>query len=42
MQAAKDESINLPSINYTVAAVQRKVFTRSNIGLMLINKQAFP
>ncbi|HEV8512793.1 MAG TPA: DUF5916 domain-containing protein, partial [Cyclobacteriaceae bacterium] len=41
MQAAKDESINLPSINYTVAAVQRKVFSRSNIGLMLINKQAF-
>jgi len=41
MQAAKDESINLPSINYTVAAVQRKIFTRSNIGLMLINKQAF-
>ena len=41
MQAAKDESINLPSINYTVAAAQRKISTRSNIGLMLINKQAF-
>jgi hypothetical protein len=41
MQAAKDESIELPSTNYTVAAVQRKIFTRSNIGLMLINKQAF-
>ncbi len=41
MQAAKDDGINLPSINYTVAAVQRKVFARSNIGLMLINKQAF-
>lgn len=41
MQAAKDESIRLPSENYTVAAVQRKIFTRSNIGLMLINKQAF-
>ncbi|MFM9840917.1 MAG: DUF5916 domain-containing protein [Cyclobacteriaceae bacterium] len=40
MQAAKDESINLPSTNYTVAAIQRKVFARSNIGLMLINKQA--
>ena len=41
MQAAKDESINLPSTNYTVAAVQRKLFARSNIGLMMINKQAF-
>ncbi len=41
MQAAEDNSINLPSINYTVAAVQRKVFTRSNIGLIAINKQAF-
>jgi hypothetical protein len=40
MQAAKDEAINLPSTNYTVAAIQRKVFARSNIGLMLINKQA--
>ncbi|GHM98590.1 hypothetical protein WSM22_00800 [Cytophagales bacterium WSM2-2] len=41
MQAAEDDKINLPSINYTVAAVQRKLFTRSNIGLMLINKQSF-
>ena len=41
MQAAKDESINLPSTNYIVAAVQRKLFARSNIGLMMINKQAF-
>ncbi len=41
MQAAKQESINLPSINYTVGVVQRKISTRSNIGLMLINKQAF-
>ena len=41
MQAAKEEEINLPSINYTVAAVQRKIFARSNIGLMMINKQGF-
>ena len=41
MQAAEDKSINLPSTNYTVAAVQRKVFSRSNIGLIAINKQAF-
>ncbi len=41
MQAAEDKSINLPSINYTVAAVQRKIFARSNIGVILINKQSF-
>ncbi len=41
MQAAKDESIKLPSTNYTVVAIQRKIFARSNIGLMMINKQAF-
>jgi hypothetical protein len=40
MQAAKDDAINLPTTNYTVAAIQRKVFARSNIGMMLINKQA--
>ena len=41
MQAAEDKSIDLPSINYTVAAVQRKVFARSNIGVIAINKQSF-
>jgi len=39
MQAAKEESVNLPSINYTVAAIQRKISTRSNVGLILINKE---
>ena len=41
MQAAEDPSINLPSINYTAAAVQRKIFSRSNIGVIVINKQSF-
>ncbi len=41
MQAAEDNSINLPSINYSVAAVQRKIFGRSNIGAIFINKQTF-
>ena len=40
MQAAEDRSINLSSINYTVGAIQRKVFSRSNIGMILINKDA--
>ena len=41
MQAAKDGAIGLPSYNYTVAALQRQVFTRSNISAILINKQNF-
>lgn len=41
MQTAKDESIGLPSTNYTVAAVQRKLFSRSNIGMIFVNKEAF-
>lgn len=40
MQTAKDEDYDLPSYNYTVAALQRKVFSRSNIGLIFVNKQA--
>lgn len=39
MQAAAIEEINLPQINYTVTALQRKVFARSNIGLIFVNKQ---
>ncbi len=41
LQAAKVDSINLPSTNYTVAAIQRRIFTRSSIGLIMINKQYF-
>ncbi len=41
MQAGEDKEIHLPSTNYTVATVQQKVFARSNIGMILINKQAF-
>jgi hypothetical protein len=41
MQAGEDEKINLPSTNYLVATVQQKVFSRSNISMILINKQAF-
>jgi len=41
MQTVEDTQINLPSTNYMVASLQRKVFTRSNIGLIMINKQAF-
>lgn len=41
MQAAEDEAISLPSINYTVAAIQQQVFTRSNISALFVNKQSF-
>lgn len=41
MQAGEIESIGLPSTNYTVATFQQKVFSRSNIGMIFVNKQAF-
>lgn len=41
IQAARDKDIALPSTNYTVASVQRKVWERSNIGVIFVNKQAF-
>ncbi len=41
MQTADDEENDLPSFNYIVAALQRKVFARSNIGAIFVNKQTF-
>lgn len=41
MQAAEDKSISLPSINYSVAAIQQQVFSRSNISALFVNKQSF-
>ncbi len=41
MQAAKDEEIGLPALNYTVGVVQRKVFARSAIGAIFVNKESF-
>jgi len=41
MQAGKESEIKLPSTNYTVATMQQKVFARSNIGFIFVNKQAF-
>lgn len=31
----------MPSLNYTVGVLQRKIFKRSNIGAFVINKQSF-
>lgn len=41
MQTADNPENGLPSYNYTVAALQRKVFTRSNVGFIFVNKQTF-
>ncbi len=41
MQGEQDRDIGLLSTNYTVATFQQKVFSRSNIGMIFVNKQAF-
>lgn len=40
MQTAKQVENDLPSFNYTVAAVEQRVFKRSNIAFLFVNKQA--
>ncbi len=40
MQAAKQEENGLPAFNYTVAALQHRVFSRSNISAIFVNKQS--
>ena len=40
MQTGSINSIGLPTQNFVVASVQRRVFSRSNIGLIFINKQS--
>ncbi len=40
MKTAKQEHIGLPAQNFTVFALQRKVFARSNIGILMVNKQS--
>lgn len=41
MQAGEDKKLSIPSTNYTVATLQQKIWARSNIGMILMNKQAF-
>jgi hypothetical protein len=40
LQTEKKESLGLPAQNYTVAVVQRQLFSRSNIDLFIVNKQS--
>ena len=37
--ASKDSSVGLPTYNYSVFALQRKLFSRSNISMMIVNKE---
>ncbi len=41
MQTAPVADIALPGANYSVGVLQRKVFSRSNIGFIFVNKQNF-
>ncbi len=41
MQTAAVDESSIPSQNYTVAAVQRQVFSRSNIAGIVVNRQRF-
>ncbi len=40
MQTARVEDIGLPNQNFGVISLQRKVFSRSSIGLLYVNKQS--
>ena len=40
MQTGKVDSIQLPAQNFAVVALQRRVFSRSNIGFLFVNKQS--
>ncbi|MEM8894191.1 MAG: DUF5916 domain-containing protein [Bacteroidota bacterium] len=41
IQAAEDEDINLPALNYVVAVAQQRITARSNISGIFVNKQSF-
>lgn len=40
MQTDRKEELGLPAQNFTVAALQRRVFARSNFGFIFINKES--
>ena len=41
IQTSRDLEIGLPNQNFGVLAIQRKVFSRSNIGMMIVNQESF-
>lgn len=40
MQTEKDDELNTPSQNYSVAVFQRQIFSRSNVGAVFVNRQS--
>lgn len=40
IQTGRKEDVHLPSQNFSVMALQRRVFSRSNIGILVINKES--
>ena len=40
MQTASDDAVGLPSQNFAAVSLQRKVFSRSSIGLLFVNKES--
>lgn len=41
MQTASEPENGLPGFNYTVAAAQQRIFQRSNLSFIFVNKQAY-
>lgn len=41
MQAGREGDAALPSYNYSVLSLQQKVFARSNVSFLVVNKQTF-
>jgi hypothetical protein len=41
MQTAADPENGRPDYNYSIFSLQQKIFSRSNIGLLFVNKQGF-
>lgn len=40
MKTKKESTFNLPGQHFATMAIQRKIFSRSNIGLILVNRQS--
>ncbi|MDP9076838.1 MAG: carbohydrate binding family 9 domain-containing protein [Bacteroidota bacterium] len=41
MQTNSNQETDVPAQNFTMIALQRKIFARSNIGFLFVNKQSF-
>jgi hypothetical protein len=41
MQTASDKENGLPDYNYSIFSIQKRILSRSNVGLIFVNKQGF-